>query len=145
MRSGTMERSEYIKHLFDLKCQTSLAERLRELLIIAAHDDFAIEMIGGKINVSALCRTLQCDRQLFYPGRGNDELASLVTWANSNLAQLNQHSQPSTTKPKKARSRYKSEFQRLAAENSKLRVDLLKLSSIEECLLSGKIISLPSC
>lgn len=46
-----MERSEYIKHLFDLKCQTSLAERLRELLIIAAHDDFAIEMIGGKIKV----------------------------------------------------------------------------------------------
>lgn len=144
MRSGKMEKSEYIQYLFDLKCHTSLGERLRELLIFAVHNDFAVEMVGGKINLSALCRTLQCDRQLFYPGRGNEELAGLITWANSNITQLNQHSQ-SSTKSKKTRSRYKSEFQRLATENSKLRADLLKFSSIEECLLSGKIISLPPC
>ena len=145
MRSGKMERSEYVQYLFDLKCQTSLGERLRELLILATHDDFAIELMAGKINLSALCRALQCDRQLFYTGRGNDELAALVTWANSHLAQLNPPKRLSTTKPKKTRSRYKSEFQRLAAENSNLRADLLRLSSIEDCLLSGKIISLPPC
>ncbi|MFJ2385892.1 hypothetical protein [Pseudomonas koreensis] len=140
-----MEKSEYIQYLFDLKCQTSLGERLRELLILDASDDFGIEMVSGKINLSALCRTLQCDRQLFYPGRGNEELASLIAWANSNPAQLNQRSQHISGKPKKARSRYKSEFQRLATENSKLRADLLKFSSIEESLLNGKIISLPPC
>lgn len=137
-----MERSEYIQYLFDLKCNTPTGEMLREILMRAAHDDFAIERIGGKINLSALCRSLQCDRQLFYKGRGNDELANLIAWANSNFAQFNQRS---SAKPKKARSRYKSEFQRLAADNSKLRADLLKLSSIEEFLLSGKIISLPPC
>lgn len=140
-----MERSEYVQYLFDLKCQTSLGERLRELLILATHDDFAIELMAGKINLSALCRVLQCDRQLFYPGRGNEELAGLVTWANLHLAQLNPPRRPSATKPKKARSRYKSEFQTLAAENSNLRADLMRLSSIEDCLLSGKIISLPLC
>lgn len=137
-----MERSEYIQYLFDLKCNTPTGEMLREILMRAAHDDFAIERIGGKINLSALCRSLQCDRQLFYKGRGNDELANLIAWANSNFAQFNQRS---SAKLEKARSRYKSEFQRLAADNSKLRADLLKLSSIEEFLLSGKIISLPPC
>ena len=140
-----MERSEYIQYLFDLKCNSPTGEMLREILMRAAHDDFAIERIGGKINLSALCRSLQCDRQLFYKGRGNDELANLIAWANSNFAQFNQRSQRGSAKPKKARSRYKSEFQRLAADNSKLRADLLKISSIEECLLSGKIISLPPC
>lgn len=140
-----MERSEYVQYLFDLKCQTPLGERLRELLILATHDDFAIEMMAGKINLSALCRALQCDRQLFYPGRGNDELVALVTWANSHLAQLNPPRHSSATKPKKARSRYKSEFQTLAAENSNLRSGLMRLYSIEDRLLSGKIISLPPC
>ena len=145
MRSGKMEKSEYVQHLLELECKTTLAERLRQLLILAAHNDFAVEIIGGKINLSALCRVLQCDRQLFYPGRGNDELAGLVTWANSSFAKLNQPSQPSASKPRKTRSRYKSEFQRLATENSKLRADLLKFSSIEENLLSGKIVCLPPC
>jgi hypothetical protein len=140
-----MEISDSILYLLDLKLGNDLSERLRDHFIAVLQGSSELATIGGKINLSVLARTLKCDRQLFYFGRGNIEIYQLVTWANLNIAPVLNVIPQQNTKPNPSRSRYKGAYRKLTIENTKLKNDILKLSYIEDCLLSGKIISLPPC
>lgn len=140
-----MEKCEYLEKLLKIECSSALARRFKDLLVRTAQADASLEKLNGKLNISSLSRILECDRQLFYPGRGNAELVSLINLANLADDLTGQDHQQAPKTSKKARSRYKTEFQRLADENSRLKLQLSKFSWIDECLSNGKVISLPPC
>lgn len=140
-----MDLSDLILYLLDLRLEKPLSDRLRNHLIAVLQGSSELRLIEGKINLSVLARELKCDRQLFYSGRGNIEVFQLVKWANLNIAPVINVTPRQSPKPKSSRSRYKSAYRKLTNENINLRNQILKLCYIEDCILSGKIISLPPC
>lgn len=141
-----MEENELFTYLSDLKCNALAAEKVRFYLLSNLQSTDQISTKTARLNISALATHTSVDRQLFYKGRGPEELISLVNWANTYYAPFILSQKIGTTKVKiKKSNKYELAAKRLAAENLLLKAEIKKLEHIRSLILSNKPVIIEPC
>ncbi|WP_448118186.1 hypothetical protein [Pseudomonas serbica] len=141
-----MEENELLTYLSDLKCIALAAEKVRFYLLSNLRSTDQISTNVARLNISALSTHTAIDRQLFYKGRGPEELINLVTWANTYYVPFILSKKIGTTKVKiKKTNKYELDAKRLAAENLLLKAEIKKLEHIRSLILSNKPLIIEPC
>ncbi|WP_017906078.1 hypothetical protein [Pseudomonas asplenii] len=122
-----------------MKPQLESARKLRLVVLEVIESGKGVPMRAGKINLAWLAGTVGLTRQVFYPGRGGEELSQIA-----DLLLEHVRSQPST----KPRTQYDKSLASLRTEIQLLRTKLrdaeraLQCAAFrEEIIRSGKILT----
>ena len=116
------------------------AKKLRLVALEIIESGQAVTMRGSKINLAWLAGTVGLTRQVFYPGRGGQELSQIA-----DLLLEHVRSQPSSTKAQtpydKSVASLRTEIQLLRTQLRDADRALLRAAFREEIMRSGKILT----
>jgi len=123
-----------------MKPELESAKKLRVVALEIIELGQAVTMRGGKINLAWLAGTVGLTRQVFYPGRGGQELSQIA-----GLLLQHVRSRPSSTKTQtpydKSLASLRTEIQLLRTQLRDADRALLRAAFREEIVRSGKILT----
>jgi len=123
-----------------MKPELESAKKLRIVALEIIELGQAVTMRGGKINLAWLAGTVGLTRQVFYPGRGGQELSQIA-----DLLLQHVRSRPSSTKTQtpydKSLASLRTEIQMLRTQLLHADRALLRATFREEIVRSGKILT----
>ena len=130
-----MRVNKLISSLKALEISVTKADQLRWALIRYLESGKSLPTHNDKINLSALAALMNCDRQLFYPGRGNKSFIAIAAEINNYLERNR------TPRQRDARCKHgdatRQMIDSLSNEVIALREELARANQIEEMALSG--------
>jgi len=126
--------------LTSLDLKNKHAKTLQNLVLAKIRAGHPFQTHGNGLNRSWLAKELRISRQSFYPGRGSQELISLVELLNNHQQELQLISTRENS-ANQAAIRIRTKLMRMKEENENLKRRLLQLEQLKTSIHADSLLS----
>ncbi|MNP46648.1 hypothetical protein D3C76_1406600 [compost metagenome] len=118
-----MDADSLINIILGMPVKNPNAVQLQKLVVEILQRGQGLKLHGGEVNLTGLAERIGVTRQCFYPGRGHDEMRTIVELLNTHASALESHL---SVAAQPMQGKLNVHLQKALSENERLKKELLK-------------------